>query len=226
MKAYSMDLRERVVAACDRGEGTREADRQAVLRQRRLGVPAAATAARHRLDRPEAPRRRPAARLRGRGRRAAPPGGRGLPRRHAGGAARGRRRRLRHLGGLPRPGAAGPAAKKKSERAAEQDRPELKAEREAWRAEFAAHRPGPAGVRGRDRHEHGDGPPLRPGPARRAGRRPGAARPLEGGDADGRDPARRRGRLPGVRRGHGRGDVRGVRRAGAGPDAAAAATSW
>jgi transposase len=45
---------------------------------------------------------------------------------------------LRHLGGLPRPGAARPASKKKSERAAEQDRPELKAEREAWREEFAA----------------------------------------------------------------------------------------
>jgi len=38
----------------------------------------------------------------------------------------------------PGPGAAGHHAKKKSRRAAEQDRPELKAERQAWREEFAA----------------------------------------------------------------------------------------
>jgi transposase len=34
MKAYSMDLRERVVAACDRGEGTREE----IARRFRVGV--------------------------------------------------------------------------------------------------------------------------------------------------------------------------------------------
>jgi transposase len=34
MKAYSMDLRERVVAACDRGEGTREE----IARRFRVGI--------------------------------------------------------------------------------------------------------------------------------------------------------------------------------------------
>jgi transposase len=42
------------------------------------------------------------------------------------------------LGGLPGLAAAGDHAGKKSRRAAEQDRPELKAERAAWREEFAA----------------------------------------------------------------------------------------
>ncbi len=41
-------------------------------------------------------------------------------------------------GGVPGAGPAGHHAKKKSRRAAEQDRPELKAERAAWREEFAA----------------------------------------------------------------------------------------
>jgi len=42
------------------------------------------------------------------------------------------------LGRVPGAGPAGDHAKKKSRRAAEQDRPELKAERAAWREEFAA----------------------------------------------------------------------------------------
>jgi transposase len=42
------------------------------------------------------------------------------------------------LGRAPGAGPDGDHAKKKSRRAAEQDRPELKAEREAWRREFAA----------------------------------------------------------------------------------------
>ena len=42
--------------------------------------------------------------------------------------------------------------------------------------------PGPAGVRRRDRSRHEHGPPLRPRPPRQAGRRAGAARPLEGHD--------------------------------------------
>jgi hypothetical protein len=42
------------------------------------------------------------------------------------------------LGGAPGVGPVGDHAQKKSRRAAEQDRPELKAEREAWRQEFAA----------------------------------------------------------------------------------------
>ena len=48
---------------------------------------------------------------------------------------------MRPLGRVPDPGPAGGHAKKKSRRAAEQDRPELKAERAAWREEFAADDP-------------------------------------------------------------------------------------
>jgi transposase len=45
---------------------------------------------------------------------------------------------VQRLGRLSGAGPVGCHAKKKSRRAAEQDRPELKAEREAWRREFAA----------------------------------------------------------------------------------------
>ncbi|HEY0937691.1 MAG TPA: IS630 family transposase [Trebonia sp.] len=45
---------------------------------------------------------------------------------------------MQPLGGVPDIGPAGDHAKKKSRRAAEQDRPELIAERAAWREEFAA----------------------------------------------------------------------------------------
>jgi transposase len=44
---------------------------------------------------------------------------------------------LQPFGGVPDLGPVGPHSKKKSRRAAEQDRPELKAQREAWRQEFA-----------------------------------------------------------------------------------------
>jgi transposase len=44
---------------------------------------------------------------------------------------------VRHLGGRPGAEAAGDHAKKKSRRAAEQDRPDLKVQRAAWREEFA-----------------------------------------------------------------------------------------
>src|SRR5215472_5612524 len=137
MRSYSIDLRERVVAACDRGEGTREQ----IARRFRVSVAWVYRLLARRRDtgsiapkphgggQPPAFQGESAERLR--------KAVRGLPRRHAGGVARGHRRELRHLGGLPRAGAAQPASKKKSERAAEQDRPELKAEREAWRTEFA-----------------------------------------------------------------------------------------
>jgi transposase len=45
---------------------------------------------------------------------------------------------VQRLGRPPGAGSAGRHAKKKSRRAAEQDRPELKAQRQAWRQEFAA----------------------------------------------------------------------------------------
>ena len=177
-----MDLRERVVAACDEGDrhprprspsGSRSASR--------LDPPPAAAAARDRLDRPEAARRRPAARP-------------STPRRPSGSARRSPPTPTPRWRSWPGPPAsrcstsaagpgAGPAghdAKKKSPRAAEQDRPDLKAERAAWRRGVRGDRPVPAGVPGRDRRDDRDGPPLRPRPARRAGRRGGAARPLEG----------------------------------------------
>lgn len=44
---------------------------------------------------------------------------------------------MQHLGGRPHAQATAPALEKKSPYAAEQDDPDLKAEREAWRAEFA-----------------------------------------------------------------------------------------
>ena len=47
--------------------------------------------------------------------------------------------------------------------------PELKAERAAWREEFAAIDPARLVLRRRERGEHGDGPPLRPRPERRCG---------------------------------------------------------
>ena len=69
MKAYSIDLRERVVAACDARDGTREqiAARFSVSVSwiRKL----LQAAARDRLDRPQAARRRPGPGLRRRGRR-------------------------------------------------------------------------------------------------------------------------------------------------------------
>jgi len=45
---------------------------------------------------------------------------------------------VQRLGGIPGVGPDGDHSQKKSRRAAEQDRPELKAERAAWRQEFAA----------------------------------------------------------------------------------------
>ena len=159
-----MDLRERVVAACDAGDGDPRADRRPLLGQRLLDPRAPAAAARDRLDRPEAARRRPGPGLRRRGRRAAPRGGPGRRRRHAGGAGRGRGRGVQRLGGVPGAGAAGDHAKKKSRRAAEQDRPELKAERAAWREEFAAIDPARLVFLDESGADDGDGPHATAGP--------------------------------------------------------------
>src|SRR5918998_5009278 len=118
-------------------------DRRSLLRQRRLGPQAAAATPRDRIDRTEATRRRAGPGLRRRGRRAAPRGRSRRRRCHPGGAGPRRRRGLLRLGRAPGLGPAGDHAKKKSRRAAEQDRPELKAERAAWREEFAAVDPSP-----------------------------------------------------------------------------------
>ena len=180
MRAYSIDLRERVVAACDARDGTREQIaarfsvsvswvRKLLRRRRETGSIA---------PKPRGGGRAPA--FDAEAGRAAPRGGPGRRRRHPGGAGPRRRRGVLRLGRAPGAGPAGDHAKKKSRRAAEQDRPELKAERAAWREEFAAVDPARLVFVDESGAEHGDGPHPRPGPQRRAGRRPGAARPLEG----------------------------------------------
>src|SRR5918998_1536216 len=113
------------------------ADRRPLLRQRRLAPQAAAATPGDRLDRTQVTRRRACPGLRRGGRRPAPRGGPGRRRRHPAGVGPRRRRGLLPLGRAPGAEAAGDHAKKKSRRAAEQDRPELKAERAAWREEFA-----------------------------------------------------------------------------------------
>jgi hypothetical protein len=137
MAAYSMDLRERVVAACDEGIDTRAeiADRFSAseswirrLLQRRRETGSIA---------PKPPRRGPDPGLRWPGGRAAPGGRRGQPRRHAERAGGRRRRGLRHLGDGPGAWAPGDHAQKKSLRASEQDRPDRKAAQAARREEFA-----------------------------------------------------------------------------------------
>jgi hypothetical protein len=137
MKAYSTDLRERVVAACDARDGTRDQ----IAARFSVSVSWVRKVLRRRRDTGSiAPSRAAAAgpRPSTRGRRPAPRGGPGRRRRHAGGIGPGRRRGVQRGGGVPGAGPAGHHAKKKSRRAAEQDRPELKAERAAWRQEFAA----------------------------------------------------------------------------------------
>ena len=76
-------------------------------------------------------------------------------------------------------------------------------------------RPGPTGLRRRERRLDDDGSYSRPSPQRRAGRRPGAARPPEAHHPDRRRAARRRVRLglTGHQRGDGLDLLRGLRRA-------------
>ena len=138
MKAYSTDLRERVVAACDARDGTREQIaarfsvsvswiRELLRRRRETGSIA---------PKPRGGGRAPAfdAEAAGRLREAV----RADDDATLEELGPGRRRRLLPLGRAPGAGPAGHHAQKKSRRAAEQDRPELKAERAAWREEFAA----------------------------------------------------------------------------------------
>ena len=62
METHSMDLRERVAAACDRGERHPGPSCRPVRRQRPLGRRPAAAATRDRLGRPQAARLRAAVR--------------------------------------------------------------------------------------------------------------------------------------------------------------------
>ncbi len=137
MKAYSIDLRQRAIDAYDAREGTQEqvAARFAVstsgvyklLHQRRPPDRSTRSRTAAATPRPSTPppgpsSARPSATTPTPRSRswAAPPAWRAAPRPSSGA------------------GPAGDHAKKKSRRAAEQDRPELKAERAAWREEFAA----------------------------------------------------------------------------------------
>ena len=184
-QSYSADLRSRVLAAVDGGSPAR-----AVAERFQVSVSYIYKA----LGRRDGDRRDrgPAA--------AQPPGSSSSPAHHDGDRGRGGAPSGRHAGraarlaaGDPRRGRepgpdaqdAGPAradAEKKSGRAQEQDRPDVAEQRADWRAGQARAEPGAAGLRRRDRCGHQHGPALRPQPARPAGRRAGAARPLENHD--------------------------------------------
>src|SRR5438309_525675 len=132
MRAYSADLRERVLADCDAGLKTRAVARKYTVSEswvRRL-----------KQVRRESGRTTPTVQRRGwsarRGgpRRGHPGGCRGGPGRHPGRVPPAVRPAALPLG--PRPGARRPrpVAEKKSVRASEQDRPDVAAARTAWRA--------------------------------------------------------------------------------------------
>ena len=227
MKAYSIDLRERVVAACDARDGTREQIAARFSRQRLLGPQAAAAAARDRLDRPQAARRRPGPGLRRRGRRAAPRGGPGRRRRHPGGAAPA----PPAWRAAPRPCTGrwtGWASREKKVAAGGRAGPAGAEGRAGGLAGGVRRgRPGPAGLRRRERGEHGDGPHPRPRPS---GVRVDGPVPhghwkvvtLTAAVRLGGVP----GGLPGLRRGDRHRLLRGLRRASAWRRPCGPATSW
>ena len=193
MKAYSTDLRERVVAACDAGDATREqiAARFSVsvpwirklLRQRRETGSIEPKPRGGGRPPPSTPRP-PAASARRSGPTTMPPW-RSSPARPAWPAA-------------PRPSTGrwpGWGSRAKKVAAGGRAGPPRAEGRAGGLARGVRRgRPVPPGLRRRDGREHGDGPHPRPGPQRRAGRRPGAARPLEDRHPDRRGPARRRAR--------------------------------
>ena len=92
MRAYSMDLRERVVAACDAGDATREQ----IAARFSVSVSWIRDLMRRRRETGSI-----APKPRGGARGAAPGGDPGRRRRHARGAGRGGRRLLRPLGRAP-----------------------------------------------------------------------------------------------------------------------------
>ena len=222
MRAYSTDLRERVVAACDARHGTRaeiaarfsvsESWIRKLLRRRRDtgsiapkprgGGREAAFDARAAARLREAVRDDDDATLEELGRAA---GVSAAPRRCTGPCGGWASRAKKVAAG----GRAGPAG----------------AEGRAGRLAGGVrrHRPVPAGVRRRERGPDGDGPHPWPGAQRGACRRAGAPRPPEGRHADGRRAARRRAGvgLPGLRRGDRLGRLRDLCRSlpGAGAEA-------
>src|SRR4051812_45701699 len=148
MKPLSMDLRGRVVAACDAGGQTQAeiAERFAVSPSTVRRLLARRAAAGSVAPLPHAggvPSRGDAAAPGGRGGLLGDPPGAapGRLRGRAGRPGGGGRGRGRGRGRGPRvPGAAGagPAAKKKSDAAAERDRPDVRAARDGWAADVLA----------------------------------------------------------------------------------------
>ena len=138
-RAYSTDLRERVLAAYEAGEGSQSE----IARRYRVGertLSAWLRTAREEGRRAPRPRRggTPAAGRRARG--AGRLGG-GAERRHAGRvrrpARRARRRAAQPLGPVPGAEGARPGPQEKTVKAAEQDREDVAEARRAWRAELA-----------------------------------------------------------------------------------------
>lgn len=137
MKAYSMDLRERVLAACDRGEGTREQ----IAKRFQVGI-----AWVYRLLQRRRQTGSIAPQPHGGGQKPAfdPPAAERL-RQAVADRPDATLEELRQVVGVACGTSAvhraaeetWPASKKKSVRPAEQDDPDLKAERQAWMAEMA-----------------------------------------------------------------------------------------
>src|SRR5512135_200977 len=220
MRAYSMDLRERVVAACDEGLDTRAevAERFSVseswvrrLLQRRRETGSMAPKRHGGGQRPafdseslerlrQAVAERPDATLAEL--RDAVGATRGITAVHGATVALG----LTHKKVAPRR-RAGPTR--------------LEGRTRGVAGRVRGDRPVPARLPGRDRGDHGDDPHAWPGAARPQAPCRGAARPLEGGHADRRGPARRGRRLPGLRRGHRLDGLRDLRRGVPGADAEA-----
>ena len=197
MRAYSVDLRERVLADRDGGMGT------------------SAVAHKYWVSRAWVRRLRQVRRdAGGRPRPSATAGARlGGPRRgHPGGRPRGPRTRPWPSTAAVRPAAVPvgpgpgarrprPDAKKKSVRASEQDRPDVKAKRDEWKAGQPALDPDELVFVDETWASTNMARTPRPVPGGRAAGHGRAARPLEDDDVRGRPAGRRAGRPGGDRRG-------------------------
>ena len=184
MRAYSMDLRVRVLADCDGGMTTKRRRRQ-VPRQPRLGPPPQAAPPRDRRSPRGAqrhgppPRRSEHAAPRRRGRRTQPP----TPPSPSCAATRPGRRPSTLWRAIARLGL---TFKKKSLRAAEQDRPDVSGQAAAGRRRHGRRwTRRAAGVPRRDVGDHQHDPALRPVPRGAAAGDGGAARALEDDDVRG-----------------------------------------
>ena len=215
-RAYSQDLRDRVIDAALGGMPARR-----VAAQFEIGVATAIVWVRRVRASGERTARR-----QGQPRRSKLDPQRDLParlhdtghddRRDATAACRGARHqgeRGHHLD-LPRP--LRPDVQKKTAHAAEQDRPDILKRREAWFDGPARTRSRQTGLHRRDRRGDQDGPPAWPGSEGRAAACRHPARPLEDHHLRRRAQAHRHDRADGARRPDERRRLPGLRRAGAG----------